>query len=186
MKTRPGRAFGALAILLGIAWISGAVHPRRTFARMPVGGGPSPVWTAVLADGSPAGSETFKGRVVVLNFWATWCPPCLAEIPELDAFHRRHASSGVVVLGASAGEESEAQLAEFVRRNRISYPVFKAPTAMQRVFGGAVVDPMSPGFPLPNTWVIRRDGTLAAHYLGALTTPELERVLQEVEGAPVP
>jgi len=181
MMGRSKRAAWVLAAGIVVAWALGRGAGGPTFVKLPVGGGAAPDWSATDLNGHPAGSEAFRGKIVVLNFWATWCAPCLRELPALAAFHRRHAVDGVIVAGASAGDDDDEALRAFARRIDLPYPVFKAGAAMRQQFGGGGLDPMSPGFPLPSTWIVRRDGTMASHYLGALTGKELERALALAE-----
>lgn len=138
------------------------------FVRIPGGGGPAPTWTMPDLEGRPVASTNFLGRVVVLNFWATWCPPCLRELPELRAFHQAHEARGAVVIGAATDDGGAAKVKPFVERNRLNYPILVAGPEVQQTF--AVTS-------LPSTWIIGRDGRVAARYLGALTREELERVV---------
>jgi thiol-disulfide isomerase/thioredoxin len=129
-------------------------------------------------DGRTVASTNFAGQVVVLNFWATWCPTCLIEIPDLNAYHAAHVTNGLVVIGASTDETGAETVRDFVRRNRIEYPVLMADAAAQDAFGGI------PG--LPVTLVIARDGRFFARYHGPLTRKELESVVTPLLSAPWP
>lgn len=154
-----------LAVLFG--WlVSRPSGP--SFARLPGAGRPAPAWTMKDLDGRTVRSDDYRGKVVVLNFWATWCPPCRREIPELRSFQRTHEAEGVVVIGAATDTESIPHLKSFVERHRINYPVLLAHPEVQQTF--AVTS-------LPSTWVIGRDGQVLARYLGALTEAELNRVV---------
>jgi len=141
---------------------------RPAFIRVPAGGGTAPAWTMPDLEGRAVASTNFLGQVVVLNFWATWCPPCLRELPELKAFHQAHAADGVVVIGAATDEGGATQLKPFVARHRVNYPVLLADPGVQMAFGVTS---------LPSTWILGRDGRVAARYLGALTREELERAV---------
>ncbi len=92
------------------------------------------------------------GRVVLLNFWATWCPPCRAELPDLNRVYERFHSRGLVVLGIS--EEDESTLERFISQNRIRFPVLLDPGDMtKKQF-------LVPGF--PESYVYDRNGRLVA------------------------
>src|SRR5512146_545350 len=111
----------AKSVLIGAAagalvWL--AVHPR---AHGPVKMGElAPGFTlAQLPSGKLSLSE-FKGQVVVLNFWATWCPPCVMETPSLEKFATEMKSDGVTVLGVSV-DENENQLKQFIQQYHLSY-----------------------------------------------------------------
>lgn len=148
---------------------------RPAFVRVPAGGGKPPAWTMPDLEGRPVADTNFFGQVVVLNFWATWCPPCLRELPELKAFHQAHAAEGVVVIGAATDEGGAAKLKPFVERNGLNYPVLLADPEVQQAFGVTS---------LPSTWIVGRDRRVAARYLGALTREELERAVKPLLAAP--
>ncbi len=98
-----------------------------------------------------------RGNVVVLNFWATWCPECIAEIGSLNAFAEQYRKKGVVVLGVSE-DASESALREFLRAHPVAFPVMidRASVARTYVLRG-----------LPATLIIDRQGGLAAKLMGA-------------------
>jgi peroxiredoxin len=106
-----------------------------------------------------------RGRVVLLNFWATWCPPCVAEMPSLDRLARTLAAEGLVVVAVSV-DNDEAALREFVARHQLGLTILRDPgahtAAAYRVTG------------YPQTFLIARDGTLVKTVLGPAEwdTPE--------------
>jgi len=166
----------ALAVALG--WLSTRGTGGPSFMRLPVGPMPAPAWTMPDLDGRAVASTNFAGKVVLLNFWATWCPPCVRELPELDAFHAAHEAEGFVVIGAAVDEGGAAAVKPFVERRKLGYPVVLASTKTQGLFGGVPMDPTGPaGFPLPTTFIIGRDGRFVARYVGALTQAELDKVV---------
>ena len=160
----------SLAALMGW-WISRPSGPQ--FIRLPGTPYPAPAWQMPDLDGRLVSSTNFSGRVVVLNFWATWCPPCLEELPELDAFHRSQQSNGVVVIGASVDVEGAPLVGPFVKRRELGYPILLANTNIQELFAIS---------PLPTTLVIGRDGRVAARYLGALSSNELAKAVGRLIG----
>lgn len=139
-----------------------------SFSRLPAGGGTAPKWSMPDLEGRTVQSEDFAGRIVVLNFWATWCPPCRREIPELKEFQRAHSTNDVVVLGAATDADGPDFLKSFVRRHELNYPVLRAGPEVQMTFSVTS---------LPSTWIIGRDGRVEARYLGALTRKELDRAI---------
>jgi thiol-disulfide isomerase/thioredoxin len=112
-----------------------------------------------------------RGKWVVVNFWATWCTPCLKEIPELDAFDR--ARGDVEVIGLAYEEIERADLEAFLKEHRFSYPV-----ALVDVYAGLPDFPIPRG--LPMTYVIAPDGKVAKEFLG----PVDMAVLEQIVGAP--
>src|SRR5438477_7036369 len=83
-------------------------------------GDSAPDFSVTTDNGRTITAASFGGKLLVLNFWATWCPPCIEEIPSLDAFQRRFASQGVVVLGISVDKDEKAYR-EFLSRARLSF-----------------------------------------------------------------
>jgi peroxiredoxin len=118
----------------------------------------------VLAGGT-TDLASLRGRVVVLNFWATWCPPCVEEMPSLERLHRALGPEGLVVIGISVDDDEKA-VREFVARAGVSFPMLRDPGARTAAAYRAT------GY--PETFVIGRDGTLLRIFVGPAEwdTPE--------------
>ncbi len=117
---------------------------------------------------------SLRGRVVVLNFWATWCKPCVEEMPELMGIQAEWGALGVQVVGASADEAKAAgSVRRFARRLGITFPLFV----------GATTDQMTAlGLPpsLPGTVILDGNGKVARRYPGVIERHEVERALREL------
>jgi thiol-disulfide isomerase/thioredoxin len=117
-------------------------------------------------DGDDASIEDYQGKVVLINNWATWCPPCREEMPGLEAFFKAHQDEGFILIGIDAGD-SHDDVADFINSFDLSFPVWLDPTnqALQafRNYG------------LPNSYVIDRDGYVRLVWTGAISEPMLEK-----------
>ena len=121
--------------------------------------------------GAQQSLEAYKGRVVVLNFWATWCEPCKKEMPDLSAIQNDYAALGVQVIGAAGDEAAEsAKVLKFVREFKVNFPVWVGATTedMQRFGVGTV---------LPATVVIDKSGKIVRREVGIIKPVELRQFL---------
>jgi len=108
----------------------------------------------------------YKGKWVIVNYWATWCPPCQEEIPDLVEFHERHKDDDAVVIGINFEDIGEEQLSAFVDSFLISYPILRSePLA---------VTPLGPVPGLPTTYIIAPDGSPVARQVGPVTGKQLD------------
>jgi len=133
----------------------------------------APIFAATLdnLEGKPLPLADFRGKPLVLNFWATWCPPCRKEIPELIEFHNRYVSRGVTLIGITV--EDKARVAEFVAATPIPFPVL-----VGRDKGIALLQALgNQSAGLPYTVVLDRQGNIVFIKRGALTRERLEQVI---------
>ncbi len=185
MKKLSSRWLIPLGLAVVLAWLTSRGRGGPAFMRVPGASGPAPAWTMNDLAGRPVASTNFAGKVVLLNFWATWCPPCREEIPDLIAFQSAHATNGFTVVGVAMDVEGAVAVKPFTERKGLNYPVLLGSPEIELLFGGAPISPMGGGgFPLPTTYVIGRDGRYVAHYIGALPRAELDKVLLPLLAAP--
>ena len=128
-------------------------------------------FTLEALDGSSVSLGEYRGNVVLINFWATWCPPCRAEIPDIENVYRARQDDGFVVLGVSV-EESREAVAPFVEAMGMTYPVLLDERGqvlkMYRAIG------------LPMSVLLDQDGVIQVRHVGALTMEQLEEYLAQV------
>ena len=115
-------------------------------------GGDAPDFTVPGMGRSAYTLSGFKGQVVVLNFWATWCPPCVAETPSLEKFSVDNASKGVVVFGVSV-DEDPAALEKFIADYHLTFPIGRDPSRAIATRYGTLK--------FPETYIIDRNGRVA-------------------------
>ncbi|HEX4770075.1 MAG TPA: TlpA disulfide reductase family protein [Bryobacteraceae bacterium] len=117
-------------------------------------GGRAPQFSIVTDQGKHITPASFGGRILVLNFWATWCAPCLEELPSLNQFQQQFAGSGVVVVGVSI-DKSQQKYADFLKRIPVSFQTFHDPEAnISGAYGT---------FQYPETYIIK-DGIVMRKY----------------------
>ena len=132
------------------------------------------LFTANFPDehGKPQALSQYKGKVIVLNFWASWCEPCREEMPELSDLHTANKDKNVVVLGMAI--EDVAGVNDFLKETKVSYPLFAADVQGMDI---AASLGNNKGV-LPYTVIIKADGSIAKTYFGRITKPLLEQTLK--------
>jgi peroxiredoxin len=113
----------------------------------------------------------FRGKVVLINFWATWCVPCRVEIPQLVALHGKYQARGLVVLGVSVDDPASG-VAAFVAAHRMTYPVLLG--AGHRDF----LEAFGPPAGFPASFLISRDGRVCLRHVGVVETAGLDRQIR--------
>ena len=111
----------------------------------------------------------YRGRWVIVNYWATWCPPCRKEMPELDLFHENHHETDAVVLGINYEKISDEELRQFIDKQFLSFPMYRQPVNHATPFGRLNG--------LPTTFVISPDGVPVAVETGGITADMLEHFI---------
>jgi thiol-disulfide isomerase/thioredoxin len=119
-------------------------------------------------NGANVNLASLKGKVILLDFWATWCGPCKIEIPGFIELHEKYKAKGLAVVGVSVDDTVE-QLKPFVAQYKMTYPVLvgNGQDAMQEAYG--------PMWGLPTTYLISRDGKLCRKHMGLVTKEQFEK-----------
>jgi peroxiredoxin len=147
----------------GIAQEAGICDPKAKSAKL--------AFTLKDANGASVKLSTFTGKVVLLNFWATWCIPCRAEIPALVDLQAKYASMGLQVVGVSVDDPLE-KMKPFVTQYKMNYPVL---TAFKN---DTILDAYGPMVVVPWTTVIRRDGNVCTKHVGPVTKEVFEKEIK--------
>jgi len=174
-----GRGLTILLAVAGVALIgSGVRYARQTHASgSSAGSGPGegvtlrffrnpaavPAFTAVDLDGRAVSSDAWKGKVVIVNFWATWCGPCRAEVPDLVELQEKYHDT-LQVVGVSEDEAPPEQVKRFVTEHHVNYPVVMTSAQLSKLFPGVHA--------LPTSFILDREGRLVQKHVGMLN-PEL-------------
>ncbi|HJQ98045.1 MAG TPA: TlpA disulfide reductase family protein [Candidatus Polarisedimenticolaceae bacterium] len=121
--------------------------------------------------------EAFRGRIVVLNFWATWCKPCVEEMPDLAKIQQRYGAWNVQVVGAAADDAGgKAAVVAFLKKSQVGFPIWLGATTEQMTSFG--LPPV-----LPGTIVFDRDGTVAAKFAGRVDPAKVRAEIDKLLGA---
>lgn len=135
---------------------------------------PAPDFTLIDINGHPLQLSDYKGKVVLLDFWATWCAPCRSEIPKFIAWQKQYGPQGLQVIGLSMDDDSKPVPA-FMQQFGIDYPVAMGDAKLADQYGGVLG--------LPVTFVIGRDGQIYHKHVGltdmALLEGEVKQVLEK-------
>ena len=176
VKTRHDRFIRGFVVLLamvlaGMIWVN-----RDRF--VPIGpGGKAPDYSVTTLGGDTVSIADFRDKVVVLNVWATWCEPCVREMPALQTLHEKMASEGVEVLGVSVDVGDNTRVIEFAQALGVTFPILRDPSGdIQKAY--AING-------LPTTFVIDRKGRIRRREMGerpwadSAFVAELRRVLAD-------
>jgi thiol-disulfide isomerase/thioredoxin len=187
-------ALAVLALLTGCSTSKDAVQTGQDFTFVAPGGqttilydppesrGALPALSgeSLLNPGTTVGLEAFRGRVVVVNVWGSWCGPCRAEAPDLEFVARETAADGVSVLGVAVRDD-RAAATDFVRDRGLTYDsVFDRPGRTLAALKGY------PRNTVPSTIVLDRQHRVAAVYLTTIRVPELIPLVQRLAAEPAP
>lgn len=121
---------------------------------------------ATGVDSKPVELKAYRGKRVVLNFWATWCPPCRQEVPDLVDFYQRYRDKNVVVIGLAVDDDPQ-EIKEFIRIMDVTYPMAISTDKINKKYGGILG--------LPITFFIDPEGRIVTQQVGIVTRKQLEQ-----------
>ena len=139
---------------------------------------PSPVGDVTMTDvdGRKISSADWKGKVVIVNFWATWCPPCRAEIPDLVALQNKYRDQ-LLIIGISDDDDPPAVVKKWADAHRMNYPIVMATPELRKAFTGVSA--------LPTSFIVSRESKIVIRHVGMLTAARTEAETRHLAGLPV-
>jgi peroxiredoxin len=166
-----GRKLAIAALAVAAVWVGSSLFTGRTLPE----GAAAPPFEVQLADGTgrTVALADLRGKVVVLDFWATTCPPCLRQMEGLDTLHRRLAARGVAVLGVSVGGEGAAEIAAFAKGRNVDYPLAVDEGEAAQAYRVSA---------LPTLYVIGRDGKIVHGEVGFAPLETIEEQVGKALG----
>jgi thiol-disulfide isomerase/thioredoxin len=169
-------AFSASSALAARKIKSAANSPQDHVVRFANHPQPMPAFLVNDLDGNPVSTAAWKGKVVFINFWATWCPPCRAEIPVLIDLANRY-KDRLQVVGVSVDDGDPAEVKKFAKQAGINYPIVMADRAIVAEYGGVAA--------LPTLFVVNPDGNVVQKHEGLFSNALYEAEVRLLLGLPV-
>lgn len=152
-----------LALLAAIAWLW--FRPPATVTEE---NRAAPGWAVQLTDGRTLTSEQLRGKVVLVNYWATWCPYCLKEMPVIEEFWKDHREKGFEVLAVSVDDPPE-KVAQYIKDHGYAFPAAAMDPSVYAAFGRAGS--------IPTSFIVDRDGVIRHKIAGQVHYPRLEKLV---------
>lgn len=160
---------GLLAIMVAIMITAPRFLKPRHRGGLPttaVAGHVAPDFELKDLSGKMVKLSDFRGKAVVLNFWATWCPPCKTEIPWFEDLQNKYGNQGLAVVGVALDDSSDADIAQFAKDMKMNYPVLLGKEETSDLYGGVEA--------LPTTFYIDRSGKIITSVPGLVDRKEIE------------
>jgi peroxiredoxin len=132
----------------------------------------APDFTLKTLDGKTVSLSDYRGKAVLVNFWATWCGPCNIEMPWLVDLHKKYAAQGFEILGVSMDDVDPKDVAKFAQDKKVDYPILIGQDSVGDAYGGIPF--------LPGNFYIDRSGKIVEKGFGLIGKPEIEENIQKI------
>jgi peroxiredoxin len=159
-------AWGAALLAGALAAGAGLLVHHTSTAAETAKGAAAPGWELRDLDGKAVHLSDFKGKVVILDFWATWCPPCRAELPSFVALQKKYQAQGLAVVGISVDQGGADAVKSFAQKAGINYPIVLSDGKVTDAYGGIEG--------IPTTFIIDRNGHIVKKHVGLTNEDEFE------------
>lgn len=176
IKRRLVMAVDGLLLLVVLVLLYQRALPQAS-AALGFGGSnePAPLFTLPTLDGDDLSLTDLRGQVVLVNFWASWCPPCRIEMPGFERIYRERRKDGFTIVGIATDTYARDKIRAFIADHDITYPILLATPAVIRDYGGVNA--------LPESFLLDREGRIQHHVIGFFAEPALRaavnRMLEE-------
>jgi len=131
----------------------------------------APDFTLQDINGKTIKLSDYRGKVVIINFWATWCPPCLGEIPDFVKFYSAYREKGVEIIGIAVGSTKD-DTRKTISEKKINYPVCMSDGKIENLYGGIRA--------VPTTFIIDKQGNIYKKQVGSITESELTAIIKGI------
>jgi cytochrome c biogenesis protein CcmG, thiol:disulfide interchange protein DsbE len=158
-----------LFLVVGILLVQRALPQAAAAFNLGSGNEPAPAFSLRALDGTAVSLDDYRGQVVLINFWASWCPPCRVEMPGFERVYRERRDQGFVILGIATDAHAEAAIREFVSEHDITYPILLADRQVIVDYGGIRA--------LPESFLVDRDGRIRHRVIGYFAEPALRSAI---------
>ena len=156
-----------ITICAGLLGVAG-LHAQ---SQLEMAGKPAPDFSRSDLAGHQVDLRNYRGKVVLLNFWATWCAPCQVELPQFEAWQREYAADGLQVITVSM-DDQESPVRRTARRLHLDFPVLMGDAELGETYGGVLG--------LPVTFLIDRHGRIAAQFRGETELGQIESRVKQL------
>jgi len=173
---------GAILVIAGLILIKLQVEPKKTVSPkgMPqeittvnkTGFKIAPEFSLKDVNGAEKKLSDFKGKVLIIDFWATWCPPCRQEIPHFVSLYSQYKDQGLEIIGISLDQDSGRVLPGFIESNSINYTILAGNEEVTDLYGGIAA--------IPTTFIIDKDGNIRKKYVGYNEKEVFEKEIKEL------
>lgn len=172
-KRRAIMAVDALLLVVVLVLLYQRALPQAS-AALGFGGSnePAPLFALRSLDGDTISLEELRGQVVLVNFWASWCPPCRVEMPGFERIYRERAREGFTIVGIATDIFAEDRIRSFIAEHDITYPILLAEPGVIRDYGGINA--------LPESFLLDRQGRIRHRVIGFFAEPALRAAVNRM------